>query len=204
MDLTREELQAELASLRQQLAHERSRTAPSRGSAPRSTRNWAWTVLSTALITIGVLLAPVAVVSVWAQHELSDTAYFVDTFAPLAEDPAVQRFLADEAVTVIESQMDIDQLVDDVFSGLDELDLAPRARAALGLLQAPAAAGAKGLISDAVGQLVRSDAFAQIWKETLTITHAQFLKTAAGQQDSDTVDLHVNENALGDSPGEGS
>lgn len=192
MHSTPEELRAELVDLKRQLAEERARndagrTARGAATSPaalRAHRGWGWTVLAAVLITVGTVLAPVAVVSVWVQHELTDTAYFVDTFAPLATEPAVQNFIADEAVSVIESEVNIDQLVDDLFSGLDELELAPRARAALGLLQAPAASGAKGLISSTVSQFVRSDAFAQIWKETLTVAHTQFLKTAHGQQDA--------------------
>ena len=75
------------------------------------TRGWGWTLLAIVLITVGALLAPVAVVSAWAHNQLTDTSYFVDTFAPLADDPAVQDFVAAETVAAIESKLQIDQLV---------------------------------------------------------------------------------------------
>ncbi|MCI2958705.1 hypothetical protein MN032_13465 [Agromyces atrinae] len=179
-------LRAENAELTRQLAAERSvaegEADPSRTRAPRRGRGRA--VLASVLVVLGTLLAPVAVVSTWAQRELTDTAYFVDTFAPLAEEPAVQAFVAAEAVTAIESAIDIDQIADDLFAGLEELELEPRAAAALGLLKAPAVSGVKGLIDSAVTEFVSSDAFAAIWEDALEVTHAQLVSTATGKADA--------------------
>lgn len=193
---TSEQLAAELTQLRavnseltRALEEARVRNAdadpPERRTAGTDRRRgWGWTLLSATLILMGALTAPVAVVSTWAERELTDTAYFVDTFAPLAEDPAVQDFVASQAVAAIESQIDIEQIADDLFAGLDDLDLDPRAKDALGLLKAPAVSGVKGLISSTVTGFVRSDAFAAIWEDALTITHEQLVSTATGQNDA--------------------
>lgn len=196
MHRTSDQLAAELAELRaanaeltEALEQERTRSTVADAAKPdaagtKQNRGWGWTLLATTLVIIGALLAPVAVVSTWAHHELTDTAYFVDTFAPLAEDPAVQDFIAVQAVAAIESQIDIDQIADDLVAGLEELDLGPRAKDALVLLKAPAVSGVKGLISNTVTGFVRSDAFAEIWKDALTITHQQLVNTATGQKDA--------------------
>jgi hypothetical protein len=42
----------------------------------------------------------------------------------------------------------------------------------------------KGLISSTVTGFVRSDAFAAIWKDALTVTHKQLVSTATGQKDA--------------------
>lgn len=152
--------------------------------APSRARMRGRILLSTALIAIGALLAPVAVVATWAHRELTDTSYFVSTFAPLAEDPAVQDFITDEAVEAIEAHLDIDQIADDLFAGLEGLDIGPRGQAALGLLQAPAVSGVKGLIESTVTKLVQSEAFATIWEDALTVTHKQLVNTATGQQNA--------------------
>jgi len=158
---------------------------PGRG-APHTHRGrlWGRGVLSTALIMIGVILAPVAVVSTWAHHQLTDTAYFVDTFAPLANDPAVQNLVSDEALAAIESQIDIEQIARDLFTGLGELNLGPRAKEALALLEAPAVAGVKGMMQNTIHTFVASDAFSAIWKDALQITHRQLVNTATGQKDA--------------------
>jgi hypothetical protein len=180
-----EELKAVNTELARALEQERASARPGdQRRVPRRARavGVGRTMLSATLIVIGAVLAPVAVVSTWAHHQLTDTDYFVNTFAPLAREPAVQDLVADEAVTAIESHIDIDRIADDLFTGLASLDLTPRAREALGLLQVPAVSGVKDLIRNTIDSFVRSDAFATIWKDTLEITHRQLLSTATGQQ----------------------
>lgn len=200
---TTEQLQEELAQLRAEKAElaralEQERggggaspgggTEESAAKPPRPRgRGWGRTAIATVLVVVGTLLAPVAVVSTWAQRELTDTPSFVNTFAPLAEDPAVQDFVADQAVAAIESAIDIDQIADDLFAGLDELELSPRAQEALILLKAPAVSGVRGLLESTVTDFIRSDAFATIWRDALTVTHTQLVNTAGGRADAAVV-----------------
>lgn len=178
------ELRAANADLRRVLERERVGGAAGGGSRKTRSRRRARTALSTVLILIGVVLAPVAVVSTWAHNQLTDTDYFVDTFAPLSHEPAVQDLLAAEALAAIESQIDIDRIADDLFAGLGELDLDPRAVEALDLLEAPAVAGIKGLMQNTIHDFVASDAFSAIWKDALEIAHRQLVNTATGQKDA--------------------
>ncbi|PRB10899.1 hypothetical protein CQ047_05345 [Microbacterium sp. MYb72] len=150
----------------------------------RPPRRWGRTLLAATLIAVGVLLSPVAVVSTWAHRQLTDTAYFVDTFAPLAKDPAVQGFVADQVIAAIESQIDIDRIADDLFAGLQDLDVGPRAQEALALLQAPAVSGIRSLMETTVTGFITSDAFAAIWADALEFTHRQLVNTATGREDA--------------------
>ena len=152
--------------------------------ATRKKRGWGWTLLATVLVVIASLLAPVSVVSTWAQRELTDTDYFVSTFAPLAKKPAVQNLVITQSVSAIESNVDIEGITSDVFSGIDGLGLPPRASSALNALQAPLVAGIKGLITSTVTKFVQSDAFADIWKQALTTTHTQLLATLHGDKNA--------------------
>ena len=74
-----EDLQARVAALEAENAALRS--GPT-GSGPRPRRSRA--VLAVVLIVLGVMLAPVAVVTGWAKWTLTDTDRFVATYAPLA------------------------------------------------------------------------------------------------------------------------
>ncbi|WP_460520446.1 hypothetical protein [Humibacter antri] len=156
----------------------------SAASTGRKKRGWGWTLLATALVVIAAILAPVAVVSTWAQRELTDTDYFVSTFAPLVTKPAVQDLVVSQSVAAIESNVDIKGITSDVFKGLDGLGLPPRASSALNSLQAPLVAGIKSLITSTVTKFVQSDAFADIWRQALTTTHQQLLATLNGDKNA--------------------
>ena len=146
----------------------------------RKPRGRGWTVLATALIVIGALLSPVAVVANWAKLQLSDTNAFVDTFAPLAEDPGVQDYITAQVVIAIDNQIHIDRLTSDVFDSIANLGLPPVATTALGAFKGVAANGIRTLMTNAVGTFVRSDAFAAIWRQALTTSHQQLIDAMNG------------------------
>ncbi|UAJ78674.1 hypothetical protein IT072_15745 [Leifsonia sp. ZF2019] len=172
-------LEAENASLRDELGD--AATVSVRDAAPVApsthARSWAWTLLATALIVIGALLAPVAVVASWAKAQLTDTQSFVDTYAPLAKDPSVQAYVTDEAVKVVQQNLDIPQVTSQVVDGITELGTGPVATKALEALKGPLAQGIVSLIHTTVGNFVSSDAFAQVWQEALRATHTQLVAT---------------------------
>lgn len=153
-------------------------------AVPQRGRGIGWTIAATVLIVIGALLSPLAVAGHWAKLQLSDTATFVDTFAPLADDPAVQSFVTVEVMTAIDERIDIDGLTEDVFSSLAGLGLPPRAAEALEAFQGVAANGIRSLMTNAIGAFVRSDAFDAIWQQSLTTSHQQIVKTLNGDTDA--------------------
>ncbi|MEI5584284.1 MULTISPECIES: hypothetical protein [unclassified Agromyces] len=181
------ELEAENRSLRAAVpevpAAAGARAATS-APAARPRRHRGRTVAAVALVVIGLLLAPVAVVSAWARLQLIDTDRFVSTFAPLGEDPAVQAYIGDEVVGAIEEQVDIPQLTSDVFDGIRSLDLPPRAEDALGLLEGPAAEGLSSLLQQTVDRVVTSEAFADVWAAALRGSHRQFIAALQGDPDA--------------------
>jgi len=182
-------LEAENARLRADVADTRDLSADADAAvaaAPaRPKRRRGRTVAAVVLVVVGLLLAPIAVITAWARAELVDTDRFVATFGPLAEDPEVQAFLADQVTLAITEQVDIPQLTSDVFDGIRALDLPPRAEDALSLLEAPAAQGLNSLLSSTVDRVIQSDAFANVWDAALRTSHTQF--TAALQGDPDAM-----------------
>ncbi|GAA2989076.1 hypothetical protein GCM10010460_26920 [Microbacterium terrae] len=168
------ELEAENARL---TAGEASPTAPQRAKAAGS--RWR-AFLSALCIVIATILVPVSIVTAWARLELVDETRFVETFAPLADDPHVQALVADQVTTAIDESIDLEGVTDDLFDGLQGLDLPPRALDALELLRAPAAQGLQGLVDTTVTRLVESDAFADVWETTLRASHRALEAVAAG------------------------
>lgn len=147
-------------------------------------RRWGRTAAAVVLVVVGLLLAPVAVISAWARLELVDTDRFVATFAPLAEDPAVQAYIGDQVTAAIEEQVDIPALTSDLFDGLQSLNLPPRAQDALGLLEGPATQGLQALVSGVVDRVVESPAFADVWATALRVSHRQFVAAIQGDPDA--------------------
>lgn len=155
------------------------------------------TVIASVLIVFGALLAPVAVVANWVRAELVSTEQFVATFAPLIEHAAVQDFIADRVVVAIDGSLDIDSLVADAFSGVQDLGLGPRASNAIGLLEGPAAEGIRSMIRTTTDRVVSSDEFARVWSVALQQSHARATSLLRGDpgalqlSDSGTVSIEI-------------
>lgn len=146
------------------MTHTDAGTTPRRWGRIRS-------IVAAILIVLSAALAPIAVIGAWARLELVDPDRFVSTFAPLAERPEVQSFLADEVTRAIDENVDLNAVVADALSGLDGLNLPPRASSALRLLAGSAAEGIRGQIASAVHRTIASPAFANVWQTTLRTTH---------------------------------
>lgn len=175
-------LEAENAELKYRLDGNSTEPLPQTAAVvePKHKRGWGWTLLAVVLIVIGAILAPVAVVASWAKVQLTDTDAFVATYAPLAKDPGVQKYVTDEAVKVIQENVNIPQLTSQVIDGITGLGTGPVATKALDALKAPLAQGIVSLIQTTVGKFVSSDAFAQVWQEALRASHNQLVATMQG------------------------
>lgn len=166
---------AELESENRKLRAEKSST-----HTPRKVRG----VLATVLISASLLLAPVAVIGTWTQVQLVDTDRFVETFGPLAEDPAVQAFVSQQISGAVEDAVDIDRLVSDMIAGIATLPLPDRAESALSALEGPAAAGIRSVLQSSVDRIVESPRFANLWAATLRETHQRAIAVLQGAPDT--------------------
>lgn len=182
MSESAETLRARVAALEAENAALKATDGASSGAQARPRRSR--TVLAVVLILLGVLLAPVAVVSGWAKWTLTDTDRFVATYAPLASSPEVQAYVTDQAMAVIEEKVDFGALTQDLVNGLVGLGAGPRATTALRTLQGSIAAGLESQVRDAISAFVASDQFASVWSESLRIAHQQLLATLSNDPDA--------------------
>ncbi|HYI52268.1 MAG TPA: hypothetical protein VEX42_11935 [Microbacterium sp.] len=175
-----DDLQAQLALLRAENDRLRAQAPGAADETPPPTRRagrWRAPV-SAICIVIAAILVPVSIVGAWARVQLVEEDAFVNTLAPLVDDPAVQALIIDETMDGITAQVDFAQLTGNVFDGIADLGLPPRAVQALGLLQAPAADGLENLVTQTVTRVVESDAFADVWATATRAAH-RALTTAA-------------------------
>jgi hypothetical protein len=133
---------AELERLRSQVAEQerlRAETAelPGRPAGAARPRHASWrTPVATVLIVLGCILAPVAVIGVWAGNEVSDTGRYVATVEPLIHQPAIQNYLTDQVTNQITSRINLTGLVNQASAQLNSKGLTKiinRARDARGL-----------------------------------------------------------------------
>src|SRR5512139_3518653 len=129
-----ERLRARVAELEAQLT---TAEPPPSAKTHRRKSPW-WAVGSAVLITLACVLAPLSVASVWASTELSDTDAYVETVAPLADDPAVQTAIANEITTVVFDNIDVRGLTTDALDTLAaQPNVPPRVADALPALAVP-------------------------------------------------------------------
>jgi hypothetical protein len=145
-----ERLRAENAKLREQA-----------GAGRRRHVSWRAPV-SLVLIVLGCILAPVAVIGVWAGNEVSDTGRYVATVEPLIHDPAIQNYLAGQITTQITSHLNITGTISQASAQLNSKGL-PKISSLLTTFGPQIASAVTGFIHSAVHSVIASKAAATIW-----------------------------------------
>ncbi len=174
-----ERLRARVAELESQLPSQGA-TPAVRGPGRQSV--W-WSVGAAVLITVACILAPLAVTSVWADRVLSDTDQYVQTVAPLADDPAVQSALAGEVTDTVLQYVDVEGVTTELLDTLAQQDnVPPRLAAALPALAAPITNGVESFTRTQVNDFMASPQFATLWSEVNRIAHTQVVKLLEGNQ----------------------
>jgi hypothetical protein len=172
-----ERLRAEVARLRDAAAG-----SPSRAARSRSWRGRGRGTAAALLIVLAVVLAPLSVVSVWARGVVTDTDRYVETVAPLADDPALQQAVADDLTDLVFRYVDVQGLTTQALAALAERGSLPPALAdQLTALAVPLANGARRFAEDQVLTVVQSDVFARAWVEANRAAHEQLVAALTGE-----------------------
>ncbi|WP_433546585.1 hypothetical protein ACQPZG_16925 [Streptomyces sp. CA-294286] len=122
------------------------------------------TCLSVLLLVLVALLVPVGAVAVWADREVEDTGRYVETMAPLADDPDVQNAVAERLTSETMKRIDLGPLRD----------------------------GTERLLGEAARSFTGTDAYRTAWNTVNRVTHDAFrdaLAAPRGSGDTVTVDL---------------
>jgi len=158
------ELEVENARLREAGA------SPPAAEGARSPSRWR-SAVSVLCLVIATVLVPVAIVTAWARIQLVDEDSFVETLAPLADDPAVQDLVVAEAMSAIRDRADFETVTSDALQAIVDLGAGPRASAALRLLEGPIASGLDALVENSLQTVVESDGFSDVWATAVRASH---------------------------------
>ncbi|CAB4895910.1 unannotated protein [freshwater metagenome] len=140
-------------------------------------------LVSGIALTLAVLLTPMAMMTNWAVVQVDNTQRFVGTLGPLASNPKIQELVINEITNKLDETVNFKKTTAQLVDGLGSaLNLPDAASSALGLVSDPLAAGVKGLVHDAVAQVVTSEGFQKAWVRVLTITQQQVTELLKGQE----------------------
>ncbi len=190
-----ERLRARVAELESRVSESEAAPEPPADHGRRSA--W-WGVSSAVLLILACVLAPLSVASVWASTQLSDSQAYVETVAPLADDPAVQQAVADEVTVAIIENLDVEAVATEALEALAaQENVPPRVADLLPGLAVPLTNGVENFTRTQVGNLLASPQFADLWAQVNLVAHEQVVKLLEGNQGSavsaqdDTITLNL-------------
>jgi hypothetical protein len=117
-----EQLRARIAELERRPAETAEPQAQRVAVARRRHVGWR-TPVAVVLIVLGCVLAPLAVISVWAGDEVSNTGRYVATVEPLIHHPAIQNYLTDQITNQITSRINLIGIVNQASAQLSSKGL---------------------------------------------------------------------------------
>ncbi len=147
-------------------------------AAPGKSRTWPrWTAFGVLALLAAVLLLA-ALAARFARSELLDTDRYVETVAPLAQDPAIQLQVADTVTTQVMDRVDIGALTEQVASAIQRERLSDLV------------AGLEPLIANQVEEVVhrvtldvaQSETFATAWEEANRLGHRALVAALTGRE----------------------
>lgn len=160
-------------------------------------------IAAVLVFALACLLTAPALLGHWAHRTITDTARFLDTVEPLAEDPKVQEAVSILVTEAIVEKIDTQQVVGDLLGsllgGLGQSlgGDGSRGEAAADALSGPIAAGINSAIGSAVAGFLASEEFDALWKRFMEATHVSLIALLEGkdtgviQTDGDAIVLDV-------------
>jgi len=144
--------------------------------SPVTRKKWrARSYVSLVLFIVAALLTPIAVVGHWGHQTVVDSQQYIDTVAPLAEDPEIQQAVADVVGNAIIEQVDTGNLASGLLGAL-----IPNERLS-DLLSGPIKVGIDGLIRGGVERFVTSNAFQEAWVRINEAAQRGFIAALSGE-----------------------
>jgi mannose/fructose/N-acetylgalactosamine-specific phosphotransferase system component IID len=131
------------------------------------------------LVVAGIMLV-LSVVAVWTRNFLLNTDRYVETVAPLADDPAIQEAAAARIADEVTKAIDVQSILDDLLPSGAGAVLAGPIESALGTA-----------VDTASARILDSDAFQKVWDEANRIAHVQVRRLLTGEGNIEVVNGRV-------------
>jgi hypothetical protein len=122
-----------------------------------------------------MVATPLFIVAIWVNTQIKDTDRYVSTVAPLADDPAVQQYVAAQLADAFEQNVDVKSI------------LSEQLPSALQPLSGTITNAVYGFIETAANRFTASPAFKTLWEQANRAAHTTISKVLTG--DSKALDL---------------
>ncbi|WP_313556582.1 hypothetical protein [Miniimonas arenae] len=140
-------------------------------------------VLAGVLVTLGAILALVSVLAFWVNGLVRDTDLYVQTVAPLIDDPAVQAAVADAATDAALDALDLQTRASNGAEELAQsLGLGPRVSDLTDTAATALAGAAESRVTGLIDRVVASPQFATAWEEANRVAHDQIVDRLTGER----------------------
>jgi hypothetical protein len=177
---------AEADAQAQERAAREARAAKPPAAAPARLRiGWRGPV-STVLILLGCVLAPISVVAVWSANQVSDTTRYVENVSPLITQPAVRSALTDKISTAVTKEINVQGVTKNVAAQLSARGL-PKLGSLLAGFSGSIASGVAGFIHSTVAKIVASPQVQRLWVQGNRLAHQQLVLALEGKKSAITV-----------------
>lgn len=130
----------------------------------RSHRFWV-----AVLLVLGLVLTPLTIIALYVKNTISDTDRYVQTIKPLASDPAVQAFVAEDISQQLFERVDIKGYVKDALPDKAQV------------LAGPLTSALQGFVRQAVTTILATQQFQDLWVEANRVAHAQLVNVLTGE-----------------------
>jgi hypothetical protein len=147
---------------------ERVRSAPERRHRTRK-------ILTPIVVVLTVIALVAAVPGTWVRRTFVDQDRYVATVSTIAEDPAVQDYLARQITLQTFQALGVEDRIGSVLQ-----DEAPR----LAFLAGPITSAIEGFVQDEVGDLVASEQFQTLWVSANAFAHQAVIDVLEGGGDT--------------------
>ena len=127
---------------------------------------------SAVLMAVAIVTAPLLIVAVWADQQITDTDRYVEAVSGLSDDPRVQQYVASELAKAFSEHVDVDAELKKVLP--QELQS----------LSPTLTSGLDGFVEAAAGRFTASSAFHTIWVDANRAAHRVLVAVLTGERDA--------------------
>ncbi|MEV4193438.1 hypothetical protein [Streptomyces toxytricini] len=139
---------------------------------------------ATVLLLLALLLSPVGVIAAWLHNTISDQDRYVQTVAPLAQEPAVQNAVTDKLTNAVVANVDVKAVTDALQRALQQADAPPVVVERSEALEGPLRSALTSAVRAVVSKVVTSDQFETVWTEANRRAQAAVEKVLTGEGSS--------------------